>query len=266
MNYCFASSAGADLKHEAQTPAREAIAMTCAERMATFVRRSGYEDLSDSAREQLKIRILYSLGRALSALEGEPVQILRRTIGGFAPQGKCTTIGGGTTVPDSAAFYNGAIIRYLDFNDAYVAKGETCDPSGNLVAILAGAVYADASGRELMTALAIAHPMQCRLCDVAPVRDKGLDHSTQGSYSVTAGVAKSWVEMRTANAIAICGTAFNALWVTRTGQLSHGKGLALPNTAVARTHRHRGSTRGKHQQMEQLSVRWEHSRVKERTQ
>jgi hypothetical protein len=46
MNYCFASSAGADLKHEAQTPAREAIAMTCAEKM---VRRSGYEDLSGSA-------------------------------------------------------------------------------------------------------------------------------------------------------------------------------------------------------------------------
>jgi 2-methylcitrate dehydratase len=36
---------------------------------------------------------------------------------------------------------------------------------------------------------------------------------------------------RTANAIAICGTAFNALRVTRTGALSHWKGLAYPNTA-----------------------------------
>ncbi len=41
---------------------------------------------------------------------------------------------------------------------------------------------------------------------------------------------------RTANAIAICGTAFNALRVTRTGPLSHWKGLAYPSTAAGCTH------------------------------
>jgi len=155
----------------------------------------------------------------------------------LAPQGKCTLIGGGTTVPDSAAFYNGALVRYLDFNDAYLAKGETCHPSDNLAAILAGAEYADASGRELMTALAVAYQVQCRLSDVAPVRDKGFDHITLASYSVASGVSKilGLDEIRTANAIAICGTAFNALRVTRTGQLSHWKGLAFPNTAACCT-------------------------------
>jgi len=39
-----------------------------------------------------------------------------------------------------------------------------------------------------------------------------------------------------ANAIAISGTAFNALRVTRTGRLSHWKGLAYPNTAFGGTH------------------------------
>jgi 2-methylcitrate dehydratase len=43
-------------------------------------------------------------------------------------------------------------------------------------------------------------------------------------------------EVRTANAIAICGTAFNALRVSRTGALSHWKGLAYPNAAFACTH------------------------------
>jgi 2-methylcitrate dehydratase len=43
-------------------------------------------------------------------------------------------------------------------------------------------------------------------------------------------------QARTANAIAISGTAFNALRVTRTGVLSHWKGLAYPNTAFAATH------------------------------
>ena len=211
--------------------------MSCVENLAAFVCRSAYEDLSDTVREQLKIRILDSLGCAVGALEGEPVQILRQQINEFESQGKCTLIGGGTAAPDAVAFYNGGLVRYLDFNDAYLAKGETCHPSDNLAAILAGAEYVNRTGRDLMTALAVAYQVQCRLSDVAPVRDKGFDHTTQGAYSVAAGVSKvlGLNEIRTANAIAICGTAFNALRVTRTGQLSHWKGLAFPNTAACCT-------------------------------
>jgi len=80
--------------------------------------------------------------------------------------------------------------------------------------------------------------VQCRLSDVAPVRAKGFDHTTQGSYAAAAGVSRALGldETRTAHAIAISGTAFNALRVTRTGALSHWKGLAYPNTAFAATH------------------------------
>jgi len=211
--------------------------MSCVEDLAAFVCRSAYEDLSETAREQLKIRVLDSLGCAAGAFEGEPVQIVRRQIGEFEPKGKCTLIGGDSAAPDSAAFYNGALVRYLDFNDAYLAKGETCHPSDNLAAILSGAEYADRTGREVMTALAVAYQVQCRLSDVAPVRDKGFDHTTQGSYSVAAGLSKvlGLDKSRTANAIAISGTAFNALRVTRTGRLSHWKGLAFPNMAACCT-------------------------------
>ena len=211
--------------------------MTCAGNLAAFVCRCTYEDLSETARAQLKIRVLDSVGCAVGAFEGEPVQIIRRQLSEFESQGKCTLVGGGSASPDRTAFYNGALVRYLDFNDAYLAKGETCHPSDNLAAILAGAEYADRTGREVMTALAVAYQVQCRLSDVAPVRDKGFDHTTQGSYSVAAGVAKilGLDECRTANAIAIAGTAFNALRVTRTGHLSHWKGLAFPNTAACCT-------------------------------
>jgi 2-methylcitrate dehydratase len=53
-----------------------------------------------------------------------------------------------------------------------------------------------------------------------------------------AGVAKALglPQQQTANAIAISGTANVALRVTRTGTLSHWKGLAYPNTAMAATH------------------------------
>jgi len=129
-------------------------------------------------------------------------------------------------------------VRYLDFNDAYVAKGESCHPSDNLGPVLAAAEYANRSGRDFLTALAVAYQVQCRLSDVAPVRHKGFDHTTQGSYAAPAGAAKALGldQARTAHAIAIGGTAFNALRVTRTGALSHWKGLAYPNTAFGGTH------------------------------
>ena len=70
------------------------------------------------------------------------------------------------------------------------------------------------------------------------MRRKGFDHTTQGAYAAAAGVAKALALSRNqiANAIAISGTANVALRVTRTGALSHWKGLVYPNTAMAATH------------------------------
>jgi 2-methylcitrate dehydratase len=212
--------------------------MTMVEELAGFVVRASYEDLSAAARHQLKVRVLDSLACALGALEGEPIAYIRAQLDDFGGSPHCTLIGGGRTAPDRAAFYNGALVRYLDFNDTYLAPGETCHPSDNLGAVLAAAEYAGRSGRDLMVALAVAYQVQGRLSEVAPVRAKGFDHTTQGSYAAAAGVARALGldEVRTAHAIAIAGTAFNALRVTRTGALSHWKGLAYPNTAFGATH------------------------------
>ncbi len=212
--------------------------MTHAEQMAAFVKRASYDALSESAREQLKIRVLDSLGCALGAMEAEPIRLIRAHTADFGGAGHCLLFGGGRTAPDRAAFLNGALVRYLDFNDSYLAKDETCHPSDNVAPVLAAAEYAKREGREFLTALAVAYQVQCRLSDVAPVRAKGFDHTTQGAYAVAAGVSRAlgFDTSKTANAIAISGTAFNALRVTRTGSLSHWKGLAYPNTAFCATH------------------------------
>ena len=163
---------------------------------------------------------------------------VRKQCQDFGGSPHCTLIGGGQTAPDRATLFNGALTRYLDFNDSYLATGETCLPSDNLAPVLAAAEYADRGGRDVLTALAVPYQVQCRLSDVAPVRAKGFDHTTQGSYAVAVGVshALGLDQAKTANAIAISGTAFNALCVTRTGSLSHWKGLAYPNTASCSTH------------------------------
>jgi 2-methylcitrate dehydratase len=212
--------------------------MTQAEQLAAFLARVTYDDLSSVARLQLKIRVLDTLGCAIGALGSPIASQLRAHTREFGGEGYCTLAGGGRTAPDRAAFFNSALARYLDFNDSYLAKGETCHPSDNLGAVLASCEYANRSGRDFLAALAVAYQVQCRLSDVAPVRAKGFDHTTQGAYAVAAGVSKALGldEQHTANALAICGASFNALRVSRTGALSNWKGLAYPNAAFGCTH------------------------------
>ncbi len=212
--------------------------MTQVEQLAKFAVQARYEDLSEEAVQQLKIRILDALGCAFGALEGPPIRMVRAQLEDFGGRPLVSLIGGGKTAPDRAAFYNSALVRYLDYNDSYLAKKETCHPSDNLGAVLAASEYAHRNGKDFLTALALAYQVQCRLSDVAPVRAKGFDHTVQGAYSVATGVAKALGldEQGIANAVAISGTANNALRVTRTGSLSHWKGLAFPNTAFGATH------------------------------
>jgi 2-methylcitrate dehydratase len=181
--------------------------MTEVERLARFVDQRRFEDISAEARQQLKIRVLDTVGVAIGALDAPPILAISRLVEELGGKPLSTLIGGGKTAPDRAAFFNGALSRYLDFMDSYLAASET-------------------------------NQVHTRLSDVAPVRDKGFDHTTQGAYAAAAGVAKALrlPPDQIANAIAIGGTANVALRVTRTGALSHWKGLAYPNTAMAATH------------------------------
>ena len=212
--------------------------MAYVQQLAQFVDAAAYSDLSDTAEQQLKVRVLDSLGCAIGALNGEPIRALRTHLADFGGAEKSTLVGGGRTAPDRAALYNSALVRYLDYNDSYLAEGETCHPSDNLGSVMAAIEYAGGSGEDLLTALAVAYQVQCRLSDEAPVRAKGFDHTVQGQYAAAAGVAKALglAPEQTANAIAISGTAHNALRVTRTGELSHWKGLAYPETGFTATH------------------------------
>jgi 2-methylcitrate dehydratase len=212
--------------------------MTQVEKLAAFVQNSSFERLSEQARAQLKVRVLDALGCAIGALDSPPMRAVRALVEELGGSGRCALIGGGSSAPDRAAFLNCGLVRYLDFNDSYLAPGETCHPSDNLGAVLAASEYAGRSGKELLAALAVSYQVQCRLSDEAPVRARGFDHTTQGAYAAAAGVSRALGldAVQTANAIAISGTAYNALRVTRTGALSNWKGLAYANTAFGAMH------------------------------
>src|SRR5436305_4302020 len=147
--------------------------MTQAEQLAGFVVQAKYDDLSEGARQQLKLRVLDALGCAIGALKGPPIRMLQAQLADFGGNPLVTVIGGDKTAPDRAAFYNAALVRYLDYNDSYLASNETCHPSDNLGAVLAASEYARERGNALLTALAVAYQVQCRRSAAAPVRAKG---------------------------------------------------------------------------------------------
>ncbi|WP_437582399.1 MmgE/PrpD family protein [Paramicrobacterium sp. CJ85] len=207
--------------------------MTEVQKLASFVDAAQFGQMSPAAKEQLKIRVLDTIGVAIGALDAEPMVAIRELIDDLGGAPTATIIGGGRTSPERAAFMNSALSRYLDFMDSYLAKGETNHPSDNLGAVLAAAESVDATGEEFLSALAIAYQVHTRLSDVAPVRAKGFDHTTQGAYAAAASAAKALrlSADQIANAMAMAGTANNALRVTRTGDLSHWKGLAYPHVS-----------------------------------
>ena len=74
--------------------------MTIAQELASFVVRVTYDDMSPTARHEMKIRILDSIGCAIGAVEGEPIRHIRSQIEDFGGGDHSTLIGGGKTSPD----------------------------------------------------------------------------------------------------------------------------------------------------------------------
>lgn len=207
--------------------------MTTTDELAAFARAVEYGDLTDETREELKKRVLDSVGIAVGAMSQEPTEIVRATVEEMNTEGACRLWGGGRASPPDAAMYNTALVRYLDFMDSFLAPGETPHPSDNVAAIVGCGEAEDANGRELIEAIGIAYEIQGELAWNAPVRDRGFDHVTHTVISAAAGAGTilGLDHEGLRNAIGIAGTAHNALRVTRTEGINMWKGIASANAA-----------------------------------
>jgi 2-methylcitrate dehydratase len=207
------------------------------EQLARFALRAGVEELSEPARSTLKVHVLDTLGCAIGALGSEPPRAVGRQIDELGPGegGRCTRIGGGTAAPDRAAQWNGALVRYLDFMDNYLAAQQTGHPCDTFACVLAAAEVAGAQGRDLLAALAAAYQVFGRLLDEAPVQEHGFDHTVQLTYAMAAGAARAlgMQPEAAAHALALAGASVQGLVVTRSEYLSQWKGLQSAHTALA---------------------------------
>jgi 2-methylcitrate dehydratase len=205
-----------------------------AEGMANFACRVTYEDLTPERRERLKLSILDSLACAINALGAPPVAACLAQAKEFGgPNGRCTLIGGGKADVVYAALYNTVLVRYVDFMDSYLAGPELCHPSDNTGAVLAACEHTGRSGKEFLTALAVAYQVQSVLTASAPFMERGFDITSALPYSMGAGVAKALRldEVETAAAVEICGQSGLQLLVARTTPISQWKGLSSSQVA-----------------------------------
>jgi 2-methylcitrate dehydratase len=204
-----------------------------AERFSRYSRAVSYASLPEPVVHEVKRRVLDSLSCALGAWTAPPCRIARRIAAKVKQPGGASLWGTGfKTVPDLATFANGALVRYLDFNDTYLSK-EPAHPSDNISAVLAAGETLRASGKRVIEAIALAYEIHCRLCDAAALRPRGWDHVTYGPFSSALAVAKllNLSRGQTIQAVNLAGVANVALRQTRVGDLSMWKACAFSNAA-----------------------------------
>jgi 2-methylcitrate dehydratase len=205
-----------------------------ADQLADYACRLRFEDLPAEVVHETKRRFIDSFATALGALqaESEPGLIARRVAGRTAGKPGAAMIGGGTAAADWAAFADGVLIRYLDYNDTYLSR-EPAHPSDNIAAVSAAGQIAGANGRALITATVLAYEIQCRLADAFSIRARGWDHVTYGVFSAAAAAGKllGLDVGRLTHALNIAGVNSAALRQTRAGELSMWKGCAFAGSS-----------------------------------
>jgi 2-methylcitrate dehydratase len=207
------------------------------DKIAAFVDGCTSEAVPPEVRELAAKHLLDSIGCAIGAIGSEVTEDIKAVVDAFGGKPTCTLIGGGLTSPDRAALYNGCLVRYLDFMDAYLRPEEVNHPGDNIMAILAAAEHVGCSGEDFATAVAIAFEIQNHLLDLPTMR-ASINYTTPLAFSVAAGVSKvlGLDAAHTANALAIAGVGAVSCAVIQAEPLSNWKGLASGESASRALH------------------------------
>jgi 2-methylcitrate dehydratase len=196
------------------------------EYLSEYACRLSYEDLSPETVRQVKRTLVDTLGCAIGAFDSEPASIARRIASRVQANPPARLLGTEQrTSMDLAAFANTVLVRYLDCNDTYAARG-TGHPSDMIPGVLAVAEGSRADGRAVIAAIATAYEVFCRLADSVPL--KGWDQGMFAAIGTACGAGRILGLDGSAmgHAISIAITSGVPLGVTRIGELSMWKGCA----------------------------------------
>ena len=158
--------------------------------LARFAVGLRYEDLPEDVVRLAKRALMDTFGCALGGYPAKPSKIALGLASEVSSKDSATVLCSGTkTSPDLAAFANGVMIRYLDFNDAFVSRtGGAGHPSDMIAALLAAAEVKRRSGRDLVTAIVLAYEVFAKIADEFDYLGNGIDHTTITGMGAVVGV------------------------------------------------------------------------------
>ena len=163
-----------------------------AETLARYAANLKYEDIPEDVVHIAKRTILDTIGCAFGGYGAGPSKIANKLASDVSAKQPATVlISGVKTSPDLAVFANGVMIRYLDFNDAFVSLTHGAGhPSDTIAALLVAAELGGRSGRDLIAATVLSYEVFCKIADIFDYLGNGIDHSTITGMGAVVGAGR----------------------------------------------------------------------------
>jgi 2-methylcitrate dehydratase len=185
------------------------------------------QDLTASCMSEARNHVLDSVACALGGFDSPPSRIARAFSRSVSGQPGARVIGDGNlTAPDVAAFANAVMLRYLDFNDTYVAGSQ--HPSDLIPGVLAAAEATHARGDEVLLGIVLGYEIAGALAASVSLRPRGWDQGTflGPASAVAAGKVMRLSRDQLGHALSLALVPQIPLRQTRAGELSMWKGCA----------------------------------------
>lgn len=192
---------------------------------------SDSQDVPEAVLHAAERTTLDTLACAFGAYDHPAAQVVMRVVHSITATGDASLIGlAQRTSVLSAVLYNGTLVRALDCNDVFFARGVGGHPSDNIPVALAFAEAQHACGPDYLRAVALGYELYWRMSRLlfASTRGYEWDHvSTSGLVAAAiAGLLRRLDPATLAQALAIGGAQSYALSELRAGELSMIKAAA----------------------------------------
>jgi 2-methylcitrate dehydratase len=225
---------------------RRRKAMGLARELAKYAMEVRYPDFPSEVVHQTKRVLLDTLGCAIGAFGSDASRALEAFIRESGHPGEATVFGSGLkTSAMNATLANGALVRYLDYNDtAFILQGETYrtgyHPSEVIPLILALGEREHLSGKEVIAAMVAGYDLSLSFLEAVTgpgMEKKGWNGDTRGAYimPVVAGKILGLTEGETENAIGISGSCHSVLGIldTPAEEYTMTKNIRFPTMSYA---------------------------------
>ncbi len=220
--------------------------MSVARELAEYAAEMSFDELPAEVVHQTKRLVLDTLGCALGGYPSETGRILREFAQEAGHPGEATVFASGAkTSALMAALVNGAMVRYLDYNDtAFIIQGDIYrsgyHPSEVIPGVLALAEREGINGRGIMTAINLGYDLSLAWLEgvVGPGIEKyGFNGDTRGAYvmPLVAGHMLGLDPEQMINAIGIAGSCHAVFGIldTPAEEYTMTKNIRFPTMAQA---------------------------------